>query len=189
MGQMTFATEIPAGYSYANYIFNIKTSEWDALSGDLMQETFRDIQFFVLPFAGNNNPEWDDFNNFIHAKQLDSLSIRVCAGYTFGFDVEFPDVDGADTLNVFSNLEFIADYYQITQTGVNPTTAAIRAVINEVYDYGIDVIVKAYDTHNPMMGQASKAIHITSAGPKLDSVYACYSNWDTISTQADSISI
>jgi len=188
-GQIHFETEIPSGYSYANYVLNIKTSEWDPESGNLKQETFRDVQFFVFPFQNNNNPVWDDLNNVVNAKQLDSLSLRVCVEDTFSFDVEFSDPDLGDTINVFSNLEFIADYYQITQTGINPTTATIRAVINKVYSYGIDVIVKAFDTHNPMMGQASKAIHISSVGPRAETVFGCYNNWDTLTTKADSLSI
>jgi hypothetical protein len=187
-GQMSFPAKIPLGNDYANYVLNIKTMEWDPGSGDLIQETYRDVQLFVLPFPGNNNPLFLGLDNPQHAKQTDSLRLRVCVGDTFSFDVTFDDPDLTDTLFVTSNLEFIADYYSVTQTGINPTTATLNAVINKEYEYGIDIIVKAMDSHNPMIGQTSRAVRIRSIGSTNQTLLGCYSAWDTVMTQADSFS-
>jgi hypothetical protein len=187
-GAISFQTEIPTGYDFAPYIINIRTDEWDPSTGVFKGSTYRDVVLFVFPWANNVNPEFQDISNVNAAMQTDTFNLRVCARDTFSFDVSFNDPDAGDTLFVSSNLEFIADYYNVTQTGINPTTATITAVINKTYDYGFDAIVKAMDSHNPMMGQTSKRIHIRSVGPINETVYACYNNWDTISTSSDSIS-
>jgi hypothetical protein len=187
-GQIDVQTEIPTGYDFAPYIVNIRTDEWDPETGTFRGSTYRDVVFYVLPYANNVNPDFQNITNVTAAQQTDTFYLRVCARDTFSFDVSFTDPDASDTLFVSSNLEFIADYYNVTQTGINPTTATITAVINKTYNYGFDAIVKAMDSHNPMIGQTSKRIHIRSVGPANETVYACYNNWDTISTTSDSIS-
>ncbi len=187
-GQIEYNPIIPVGYDHSPYALNIRTDEWEPGSGIFKGSTYRDIVFFVLPFPGNNNPLFLGLDNPQHAKQTDSLALRVCAGDTFSFDVIFDDPDLTDTLFVTSNLEFIADYYSVTQTGINPTTATLNAVINKEYEYGIDIIVKAMDSHNPMIGQTSRAVRIRSIGSTNQTVLGCYSAWDTVMTQADSFS-
>jgi hypothetical protein len=187
-GQIEYNPIIPIGYDYSPFALNIRTDEWEPGSGFFKGSTYRDIVFFVLPFPGNNNPLFLGLDNPQHAKQTDSLALRVCAGDTFSFDLTFDDPDLTDTLFVTSNLEFIADFYSVSQTGINPTTATIKAVINKEYVYGIDIIVKAMDSHNPMIGQTSRAVRIRSIGSANQTLLGCYSAWDTVMTQADSLS-
>ncbi|MEZ4721897.1 MAG: T9SS type A sorting domain-containing protein [Flavobacteriales bacterium] len=188
-GQVSYNALLPAGYQYGYYNVVVRTDEWNSFSGLFKGSTYRDVLLLVLKTNSVINPIYDYMDNLSGCKLLDSNEIRACVGDTFCFDVTFSDPDILDSVFISSNLEFIADYYDIQLTGSNPTTASICAVINKKYDYGIDAIIKAWDNQCPAFGLSSVRLRIKTLGPTHATVPACYNTWDTIALNSDSIAL
>ena len=130
----------------------------------------RDIQFVVMA-CSNLPPEPRGFTNFSGTGILvDSLTIEVCVGNTFSFELEYPDPDTGDTVSLFSNITTILPGAQLTHTPGNPgklnvtwTTTSGTPPFNTFSVTGIDDAC-------PMFGLTSatyviKVTESTYAGP------------------------
>lgn len=188
-GAVSFFATIPGGYTYANYVVTIRVDEWDPLTGLYKGSVYRDIQFFVYDDQTNLNPEFQSLDNLSGAFFTDSMSIQACAGDTICFDVEFNDPDTVDSVYVISNLDTIADYFSINVSGANPAVASICAVVNTVYEYGFDCIIRAYDNHCPAFGVASLSLHIRTTRGTHDTIAGCFVQWDTVAGYGDSMAV
>tara|TARA_R110002050_G_scaffold221441_1_gene357286 strand:- start:70290 stop:75584 length:5295 start_codon:yes stop_codon:yes gene_type:complete len=164
-GQLTFTPTI-----LGNFVVSVRVCEYEYGTGVLKGCVTRDIQFVVIACT-NHSPTANGISNFTGAGALvDSLTVEVCVGDRFEFDVYFPDIDTLDTVSLFTNVTTVLPGAITTVTPGNPatihidwTTAPGTPPIN-VFS------VTAYDDACPLYGFASnsykiKVIQSTYAGP------------------------
>ncbi len=111
-GKVTFTPTITG-----NWVIVVKVSEYDRATGTLIGTVLRDI--LVVVQTCNNNPPHTaqtapsrptpgTIYNFTGTGQLiDSVSVEVCIGETFNFDVLFSDPDNNDSLSLRTNITSI----------------------------------------------------------------------------------
>lgn len=164
-GQLMFIPLIQGSYVVA-----VQVCEYEYGTGILLGCVTRDIQFIVIPCT-NIPPTYAGFKNFSGAGNLiDSLTIEVCVGNTFSFDLEFPDADILDTVDITSNITTVLPGAIVTITRGNPAIMNVTWTTQPGTSPFNVFSVSATDDACPLFGLVSSSyviqvIKSTYAGP------------------------
>ena len=138
-----------------NFVVAVMVKEFDE-NGNLLGTFIHDFQFEVIPCAVNITPlQPSGISNFSGtAIQADSVTIDICPGQDFCFDVVFTDSNATDSLYITSNLANIlpgATFQQLSWQ--SPATAQVCFQLNGSLPlHYTNIYFTAKDNACPMYG-------------------------------------
>lgn len=187
-GMTSFTATIPSGFNAANYVMAWRVDEYDPTTQQLKGTTIRDIQFFVTDSTINQNAQAPTITS-LTGGSLNGSTVSTCVGNTFCLEFVVNDPDTADTLITELFYDSTLMNLNVSATGTNPDTVTICGSALQNLGYGASFIIHVKDTACPFAGHTSATIHLSTPCASFnDTIQNCFTMWDTISTQGDSLS-
>lgn len=109
------------------FVVSVEISQWD-MWGNLIGTIMRDVEFIVVPCAGNQPPDptTGTISNLTGtAGQVGDYNIEMCESDNFCFDFSILDPDLLDTLTLTSTVLQTLPGATFTWSGVNPVSGQI----------------------------------------------------------------
>lgn len=136
-----------------NFIVAVQAQEFDA-NGNLIGTITRDIQFVVENCVNQvPGPDQGDILNLSgSATQIDSITVEMCDGGNFIFNISIDDPDTLDTVTLSSNIADALPGAIFTQVSGNPATATIEWTAPGANNFFNSFTVFAEDDACPVPG-------------------------------------
>lgn len=157
-GEISFTPTITG-----NFVVVVRVQSFDPITGLLVGEVMRDIQFTAIPCSNTvpNLPTAAVTNTVGGATQTGPFAFEICIGVSIGFDIVFTDPDVGDTLTVTSNIASILPGATLSTSGANPLTVSVNwtAVANTAGT--LPVTFNINDGACPVSGITTQTVVIT----------------------------
>ena len=158
-GQLVF-TSVDQG----SFVVSVEVCEYDYDTKALKGCVIRDIQFEVIA-CQNSSPTSSNYKNFTGTGILaDTTTINVCVGDFISFDLEFPDPNTSDVVDLTTNITSVLPGSNVTITKGNPAKMHVEWITQPGSAPFNVFSVTAKDNSCPIFGLTS-ASYIVSVTP------------------------